>query len=147
MKYIQEHDIGPSTATTPYKVSLCLSHNDTTRVESCQITEQKMLGESVYFTAMVYGYFNYAVAKPVQFRIKYINCNTEYRFLDNEILINSKSPNKFSILAINAYKDIINNTNITLELSSILSDNYKELSARLSLTLSTCYNGYRFTKM
>ena len=143
-KYIQEHDIGPPIATTPYKVNLCSPHNYDTINENCFITEQKMLGESVYLSAIVYGYFN-AVAEPVQFQLKCNNCSTEYRLLNNEILINSKSPNKFSILATNTYNDVIGKVNITLELSSVLSDNYKELSARLSLTLSPCYNGFLFS--
>ena len=91
-------------------------------------------------------YFN-AVAEAVQFRIKCINCGTKYRLLNNELLINNRSPNKITILAINANNDVINDTNITLELSSVLSGKLTELVGKLSLTISSCYNGFLFSSV
>ena len=103
-----------------------------------------MLGQYIYFNATVCGYFN-SSAESVQFQIECINCNTEYRFLNNELLVNNRSPNKIEILAIDAHSDVENDTNITLELSSVLSDNKKEFSASLYIALSTCYNGFIFS--
>ena len=143
-KYVQAHNaIGSPIGTSPYKINLCSSQKCTTADKKCLITEQKMLGQSVYFSATVCDYFN-DIAEPVQFRIKCVNC-TKYRLLNNEILINSNSPDKVAILATNSYNDIVNDTNIILKLSSVLPDIHKEFSANFSLTLTTCYSGFVFS--
>ena len=136
--------IGSPIGASPYKINLCSPHECTTGMagKNCLITDKKMLGESVYFTATVCNYFN-DVAEPVQFRIKCVNC-TKYRLLNDDILINSNSPDKVSILGINSYNDVVSDTNITLKVSSVLPDNHKEFSANLSVTLTTCYNGFVF---
>ena len=144
LKYTQSHNtIGPAIATSPYRIDLCSPHKCGFIDENCLLTE-KMLGQSVYFNTTVCGYFN-AIAETVQFQIKCINCGTKYRVLNNEILINNRSPNKIKILAIDTHNDVVNDTNITLELSSVLSNDYKAFSARLSLTLSTCYSRFLFS--
>ena len=135
---------GSALATSPYRINLCSQSNCSLVNESCLITEKKMLGQSIYFNAIVCDYFD-AVAEAVQFQSQCINCETKYRLLDNELLVNNRSPNKFEILAIDAQHDILNDTNITIEISSVLSDNHRELSARLYVTLSTCYNGFLFS--
>ena len=138
-KYVQAPNaVGSPIATSPYKLNLCSSHKCTTADKNCLIAEQKMLGQPVSFSATVCDYFN-DIAEPVQFRIKCVNC-TNYRLFDNEILINSNSPDN-ATLAISSYNDVVSDTNITLKVSSVLPDNHKEFSANLSLTLITCYNG------
>ena len=145
LKYIQSHNtIGSTIATSPYGINLCLPHNCSFTNDNCLLTEKKMLGQFVYFNATVSGYFN-ASAESVQFQIKCINCDTKYRLLENELLVNNRSPNKIQIIAIDAHNDVVNDTNITLELSSVLSEDHKELSARLYIKLSTCYNGFLFS--
>ena len=147
LKYTQSHDInGPPIAASPYSISLCTPHkcNFIPVNQSCLITEKKMLGQLVYFNATVCDYFS-AIAETVQFQIKCINCGTKYRVLNNELLVNNVSPNKISILSMNAPHDVVNNTNILLEVSSVLSDNDNKFSAELSLTLTTCYNGFLFS--
>ena len=141
-KYVQAHNtVGSPIGTSPYKINLC-SAQCTVPEKDCFITEQKMLGQSIYFDATVCDYFN-DIAEPVQLRIKCVNC-TKYRLLDNEILISNNSSNKVSILAMNSYSDVASDTNITLKVSSVLPDNHKEFSATLSLTLTACYNGFVF---
>ena len=143
--YTQSHDIiGPQITASPYKLNLCSPHKCNFMDENCLITEKKMLGQSVYFNATVCDYFN-AIAEAVQFQIKCINCGTKYRVLNNEMLVNNRSPNKITALSVDADSDVVNDTNITLEISSVLSNSYKEVSARLMLTLSTCYNGFLFS--
>ena len=141
-KYVQAHNtVGSPIATSPYKINLC-SKQCTMPGKDCFISEQKMLGQSIYFNATVCDYFD-DIAEPVQFRIKCVNC-TKYRLLDNEILISNKSSDKLVILATISHEDIVSDTNLTLKMSSVLSDNHKEFSANLSLTLTTCYNGFVF---
>ena len=143
LKYTQSDNIvGPPIAASPYRISLCSSKCSRTG-ENCFIAENKMLGQLISFVATVCDYFN-AVAETVQFRMECTNCDTKYRFLNNEMLFNSKSPNKISIFTADAHHDVVNDTNVTLKVTSVLSDNYKEFSARLSFVLSTCYNGFSF---
>ena len=144
LKYIQSHNtIGSAIATSPYKINLCLPHICGFTNDNCLLTE-KMLGQLIYFKTTVCGYFNTS-AESVQFQIKCINCDTKYRLLENELLVNNRSPNKIQIIAIDANNDVVNDTNITLELSLVLSEDHKELSARLYIILSTCYNGFLFS--
>ena len=141
LKFIQSHNtIGHAIATSPLRVSLCSPHECSFKDESCVILEKKMLGQTVYFNATVCDYFD-AVAETVEFQIECINCNSKYKLLNNELLANSRSPDKIVILSSN---DVTNDSDIILELSSVLSDSYKGFSARLSLTLSTCHNGFIF---
>ena len=143
LKYTQSHNVnGPPIASSPYSISLCSSKCNPTG-ENCFIAEKKMLGQVISFVATVCDYFN-AVAETVQFRMECSNCDTKYRLLNNELLFNSKLPNKISVFTAGAHKDVVNDTNVTLEVTSVLSDNYKEFSARLSFILSTCYNGFSF---
>jgi len=147
LKYMQSRNItGPAITASPYWINLCSSHECGLTNENCFIAERKMLGQLISFSATVCDYFN-AIAETVQFRINCVNCDTKYRLVNNEILVNSKLSNKISILATGAHNDVINDTNITLELSSVLSDNYKEFSARLSFTLSACYSGFLFNNV
>ena len=136
--------MGPAIATSPYRINLCSPHKCIFTNETCLLTEKKMLGQLVHFNATVCGYFD-SIAETAQFQIKCINCGTKYRVLNNEILVNNRSPNKIKVLAIDAHDDLVNDTNITLELSSVLSSNYQAFSARLTLTLSNCYNGFVFS--
>ena len=143
LKYTQSHNIiGPPIAASPYRISLCSSKCSFTG-ENCFIAEKKMLGQLISFVTTVCDYFN-AVAETVQFRMECTNCDTKYRLLNNELLFNSKLPNKISIFTADAHKDVVNDTNVTLEVTSVLLDDYKEFSARLSFTLTTCYNGFSF---
>ena len=124
LKYIQSHNtIGSAIATSPYKINLCLPHICGFTNDNCLLTE-KMLGQLIYFKTTVCGYFNTS-AESVQFQIKCINCDTKYRLLENELLVNNRSPNKIQIIAIDANNDVVNDTNITLELSSVLSEDQK----------------------
>ena len=144
LKYIQSHDtLGPAIAASPYRLNLCSPHECSVIRDECLITE-KMLGQLVFFNGTVCDYFD-AVAETVQFQIQCINCDTEFRLFNYELLVNSRSSNKIAILTTNAHDDIVNDSNITLELSSVLSSNYKKVFARLSVTLSTCYNGFVFS--
>ena len=143
LKYIQPNIVGPPIAASPYRISLCSPHNCSYRNENCLLTEKKMLGHAVHFNATVCDYFDF-VAETVQFQIECTNCDAKYRLLNNELLVDNRSPDKVTILSINAQNDIINDANMTLKMLSILSDDYKEVSARLSLMLSTCYNGFIF---
>ena len=144
LNYTQSHNInGPPIAASPYRINLCSPHKCNFINQSCLITDKKMLGQSVYFNATMCDYFN-GVAETVQFQIKCTNCGTNYRILNNELLVNNQSPAKISVLSMNAPHDVVNNTNILLEISSVMSDNDKEIYAGLSLTLSSCYNGFLF---
>ena len=143
LNYTQSHNtIGPAIAASPYRIRLCSEKCNSTG-ENCEITRKRMLGQLISFSAAVCDYFN-AIAETVQFRLQCTDCNTKYILPNNELLFNSKSPNGISVLAVGASNDVVNNTNITFQVSSVLSDNYREFSAELSFVLSGCYNGFVF---
>ena len=81
---------------SPHKISLCTPHKCNFINQTCLIAEKKMLGQSVYFNATVCDFFN-TVTETVQFQIKCINCDTQYRLINNELLVNNRLPCKISI--------------------------------------------------
>ena len=147
--YTQLHDIiGPAIAATPYEINLCPSTkcaliNNTNSSTRCIINNNIMLGQPVYFNATLCDYF-YTAVEAVYFQVKCINCGSKYRFLDNKILIQNGLENHISILSVNADGDLENNSNVSLKFLSF-SPNYKQLTSTLSLTLSSCYNGFLFS--
>ena len=145
--YTQHRDtIGPAVATSPYAIKLCspadcsVTNNERS---TCLIEGNKMLGQSIDFNATVCDYYN-ANAEAVQFQIKCENCDAKFQLLKREIFAFNGSNNQFSIVATNAAHDITDPVNITLNISSVLSHEYKQFTATLSLTLSSCYNGFVF---
>ena len=143
-KYNQsDSTFGPAIAASPYRISLCSPHNCSNTNENCSIIDKKMLGYPVYFNATVSDYFD-VVTETLQFQLKCANCDIKYRLRNNELLVNNRSPNKVTVTSINSYTDIVNDTDIALEIVSVLPDNYKQVSAGLSLTFSACYNGFIF---
>ena len=104
-----------------------------------------MLGQSLYFNPIVYDYFN-GVAEATMFEVRCINCELKYRLLEDVILVQNGSKSRIKITSITADEDVENDTNIILKISSFLSPEYKQLTAILVLTLSSCNNGYWFSK-
>ena len=146
--YIQSSNtIRSPIAASPYEIKLCFPANSNFNTNSCVIKNDVMLGQSLYFNPTVYDYFN-ATAEVTQFKIWCSNCGFKYRLAENMILIqNGSRDNKIKLLSIAADRDIVNNTNITLTVSSVLSAEYKQLTAAMSLTLSSCYNGFLFNRV
>ena len=148
--YTQSHNIiGPVIAATPYEINLCPSFNchlisSTNTSSKCIINNNIMLGQAVYFNATVCDYF-YSVVDATYFQVNCINCETKYRLLDNKLLVQNGLKNSINISSVNADRDLENNTNITLKFLSF-SPNHKQLTATLSLMLSSCYNGYSFSR-
>jgi len=144
----QLDDIDPVIFTSQYEIKLCSPDehdftNATNSYNTCVIEDDKMLGEIVYFDAVVYDYFN-TVAKATYLQLNCSNCGNEYKLLHSNILIQNGLTNKISILSVNASDDLKTDTNITIDIFSVLSPLYKQLTATLSLTLSSCNNGYLF---
>ena len=135
---------GPAIATTPYTINLCFpgkcGSNKTTK---CAIKNSKMLGQSIYFNATVCDYFG-IVAETTQFEVNFINYEFKYRLLENKVLVQNGSNDRINILSVGADRDLENDINIKFSISSLLSPEYKHLIATLSLTLSSCYNGFLF---
>ncbi|XP_065899357.1 uncharacterized protein [Dysidea avara] len=138
--------VGPAVATSPYEIRLCspadcsVTNNDRS---TCLIEGNKMLGQSIDFNATVCDYYN-AIAEAVQFRMRCINCHSYYQLPNSEILGFNGSSNRFSIQATQATSDVTNPVNIALDISSVLPHEYKQLTATLSLTLSSCHSGFVF---
>ena len=132
----------PEISTSPYAVNLCSTECSISNVNDCFIGNGKMLGQSIYFNATVCDYYN-NVSEPVQFLMECVNCNGEYRLSDSKILLHS-GLSKFAVSAIDANRDISTNKNITIELTSVNSYEYKQLSVIISTTLSPCHGGYIF---
>ena len=150
-KYIQSRSaIGSAVVTSPYEMNLCSSAiksdciNDMNN--SFQVIEYDvMLGQPIYFNTTLYDYFNTA-AEATNLQVNCINCGFKYRLLDDEVLVQNGSSNRLEILSTNANTDLNNHSNITLNLSSSFSPEYKQLIATLAITLSPCYNGYIFNR-
>ena len=149
LNYIQSHGIiGPAIASTPYEINLypsakCTLINSTNSSSTCIINNEIMLGQPVYFNATVCDYF-YTAVEATYFQVKCITCGTKYRLFDNKILVQNGLKNNISIISVNADRDLENDTNIPLKFLSF-SPNYKQLTATLSLTLSSCHNGFLFS--
>ena len=147
LKYIQsEYITGHPIAASPHRISICLPHTCIHTNENCSISEGKMLGQSIYFDATVCDYFNH-IAETVPFKIKCTNCGVKYMLLKSEILINNRLPDKVIFLSKNSSHDVINDTIVTLEILSTLFDGHKEIIGTLSVTLSSCYNGFLFNSI
>ena len=138
--YIQLPDSSiPEISTSPYAVNLCSKECRTTNLNNCFIGKGDMLGQSINFNATACDYYN-NVSKSVQFIAECINCNSSYRLSDNKILIH----NGVSDFAVNGNSDISTSRNITINMTSISSHGYKQLSAVVSAELSPCHSGYIF---
>ena len=138
--------IGPPISASPYEINLCSPakcglKNGT----DCVIKNHKMLGQSIYFNATVCGYFS-AGAETTQFQVNCINCEFKYKLLEKKIIVQNGSINRISLLSVGADRDLENDSNIILNVSSLLSSEYRQLTATLSLTLSSCYNGFLFSR-
>ena len=140
--YIQLDSAIPEISTSPYAVNLCSKECRTTNLKNCFIGKGDMLGQSINFNAIACDYYN-NVSESVQFLMKCIDCNNNYRLSDSKILAYS-GVSEFGILAVNANTDISTNRNITINMTSISSHGYKQLSAMISVELSPCHSGYIF---
>ena len=149
--YIQSpNSIGPQITTSPYEIKLCSSANcafvNSTEdyTSKCVIENNIMLGQSLYFNPTLCDYFKATAAEATEFNVNCSNCEFRYRLSENVILAQNELRNKINILSVAANADIKNDTNITLSISSILSPEFKQLATTLSVTLSSCYNGFVF---
>ena len=147
-EYTQAHTtIRSPISASPYEIRICFSakcsliKNNTKYV----IKNDVMLGQSAYFNPIVHDYFN-GTTEATMFKVRCINCNLKYRLLENEVLVQNGSKNRIIIKSATANVDIGNDVNIILNISSLLSPEYKQLTATLSLTLSSCNNGFLFTE-
>ena len=151
---------GSAIATSPYGIKLC-SSDSTKRVtdskNACGVNNGltdsidnkcvndtgkiSMLGQSIYFSTILYDYFNGA-AEAIMFQVKCDNCEPKFKLVGDRTLVHNELRVKVKFLS---DKELKNDTNITLTLTSLLPPEYRSLSATLSLTLSSCYNGFSFS--
>ena len=131
----------PEISTSPYAVNLCSTECVTSIANDCFISG-KMLGQSIYFNATVCDYYN-NVSESVQFLMECVNCNGEYKLSNSKILLHN-GLSEFAVLATDANRDISTNRNITINMTSVNSHEYKRLSTTVSITLSPCHSGYIF---
>ena len=151
--YTQSHNIDDFQITaSPYEIKLCSTSicnftniaNNSNNVY--MIEDDIMLGQSVYFSTAMYGYFN-ASAEPTNFRVICVNCKPKFKLLNNQLLVQNGSRNRINILSVDANADVENGTNIVLNMiPSLLPPEYRQLTATLSLTLSSCNNGFLFSE-
>ena len=133
----------PEISTSPYAVNL--SSTKWTNISNSSnsfIRNGNMLGQSIYLNATAFDLYN-NISQSVQFLMKCMNCNNNYRLSDNKILAH-KGISEFKVFTVNADNDISMDRNITINMTSISSHGYKQLSAVLSVELSPCHNGYVF---
>ena len=145
--YTQSSEIiGSAVVASPYRIHLCSSPNcDSMSSSDCIIENDVMLGQFVHFNTTICDYFNVA-GEATKFQVVCINCGFKYRLLDDEILVQDASEERINLLSLNADTDLENDTNISISISSLLAPEYKQLTGTLSFTLSSCKNGYLFSK-
>ena len=145
--YTQSHSIvGPPISVTPLKINLCSPVKCAFKKEAnCVLKIPIMLGQSIYFNATVCDYFNTA-AETTQFQVNCVDCNVKYKLLENKILVQNGSVDTINLISVGADRDLENNTDIILSITSLLPPEYKQLNATLSLTLSSCHNGFSFSE-
>ena len=132
---------GPPIATSPHKINLCsTSCNDTSN--TCHVRGRYMLGQPIDSNATVCDYFG-SVSETVQFYTDCTNCNSTYRLSKDQILVHHGLFD-VTFLTIDSDSDIVNNTNVTLSLYSVSSNEHRQLTATLSMELSSCHSGYVF---
>ena len=136
--------IGSPVTTSPYKISLCSKacHLSNNASSSCYVPSRIMLGQSIGINATVCDYYS-NVSEPVQFVIECNNCDNKYRLSSNKIVIQNGLFH-ITFLAVDADSDIVDNTNVTLNFSSVLPSKYRQLTGTVSLELSSCQSGYVF---
>ena len=151
---------GSEIATSPYGIKLCspelairiIDSNDKCQVnnEQSSNTENKcvndtgkigMLGHPIYFSTTMYDYFNGA-AETIMFQVKCDNCESKFKLIGNRTLVHNELLVKVKFLS---DKELKNDTDINLTLTSLLPLDYRQLTATLSLTLSPCFNGFSFS--
>ena len=132
---------GPPIATSPYKIILrSTSCNDTSN--TCHVPSRNMLGQSIDINATVCDYYG-SVSETLQFYADCTDCNSTYRLSKDQILVHHGLFD-VTFLAIDSDIDIVDNTNVTLSLFSVSSNEHKQLMATLSMELSPCHSGYMF---
>ena len=136
--------VGPAVGATPYTINLCSANHCNGIAYNCLVEGVKMLGQPIHFNGTVCDYFN-TISETVQFQVRCNDCNKEYKVLNDKLLVNKGTPSELQILSEGNHGDAVEHRNITLELYSVLSDNYREFSATLSVTLSGCRNGFLFS--
>ena len=133
--------IGPPLATSPHKINLCsTSCSDTNN--TCHVRGSYMLGQPIDTNATVCDYFD-SISETVQFYADCTNCNITYRLSKDKILVHHGLFD-VTFLAIDSDSDIVDNTNVTLSLYSVSSNEHRQLIATLSMELSPCHSGYVF---
>ena len=142
VNYTQQ--LGSLITTSPYKVSLCsmsckLPDNTS---GNCSLPNKNMLGQSIGINATVCDYYG-NVSETIQFLIECTNCNDNYRLSSNKILAHHGLFD-VTFLAVNADNHIVDDTNVTLNLYSTVPSKYRQLTATLSIELSSCQSGYVF---
>ena len=115
---------GPPIATSPHKINLCSTSCNGTS-STCHVPSRYMLGQLISINATVCDYFD-NVSETIQFFVDCNNCNKTYRLSNDRILVHH-GLSYVKILALNADSDIVDNTNVTLNLSSVPSDAYRQL--------------------
>ena len=145
--------IGPPITTSPYELNLCSdkcnsTDHSTDRISNsrCEIEKPAMLGEPVYFETALCDYFGVA-AEATKFQVNCVNCSFKYRSHDDEVFVHNNSTVRINLLSVDASGDLENHTNITLNILSHISPEYKQITAELLLTLLPCYNGFIFNKL
>ena len=137
--------IGSPVVTSPYNIKFyppaLAIHNSS---NDYFIKESKMLGEPIQFNTSVLDYFNEST-EPVIFSFECKTCVNDYALSTHQITAHNYSLNEFKVFSKTA-RDVISKTNISITLQSVLTPNYKSISASLLIELSSCRTGYLFDK-
>ena len=134
-----------SISASPYEVKLCSTSITNCSNNEYTIEDAIMLGQSAYFTTAWYDYFNTS-AEPKNFQVICVNCESKFKLLNYQLPVQNGLRNRINVLSIDANADVESDTGIILNISSLLSPEYRQMTVTLSLTLSSCYSGFVFNK-
>ena len=143
-KFTYTDSILPQISTSPYAVNLCSTEcgTRTSIASNCFVSNGNMLGQPIHINATVCDYYN-NIGKSLQFFMDCVDCSNKYRLFDDKILLHN-GLSEFSIMAIDANADISDETNVTIKMTSVNSHEYRQLTAVVSIKLSSCHSGYIF---
>ena len=136
--------LGPHISTSPYTINLCSTtcNNDS---NTCHVPNRSMLGQQIGINATVCDYYGDISELVLHLYDECIDCINTIKLHNNRVLVHN-GLFYITFVAMNADSNIVNGTNVTLSLSSVLYHKYEQLTTEFSLELSSCQTGYVFAE-
>ena len=136
--------LGPHISTSPYTINLC-SATCNNASNTCHVPNRSMLGQQIGINATVCDYYGDISELVLHLYDECIDRINTIKLHNNRVLVHN-GLFYITFVAMNADSNIVNGTNVTLSLSSVLYHKYEQLTTEFSLELSSCQTGYVFAE-